>query len=106
MPVFAVTTAKGANWDHARDIRQQPLWEQHAAFADQLTDSGVIIIGGPIASEDGEDIALLAVEAADEETLRSIFDADPWTVHKVFRIKNVRSWALWLDGKSRDRRGE
>lgn len=25
MPVFAVTTAKGANWDHARDIRQQPL---------------------------------------------------------------------------------
>lgn len=106
MPVFAVTTAKGANWDHARDIRQQPLWEQHAAFADQLTERGVIIIGGPIASEDGEDIALLAVEAADEETLRSIFDADPWTVHKVFRIKNVRSWTLWLDGRSRDRRGE
>jgi uncharacterized protein len=101
MPVFAVTTAKGANWDHARDIRQQPLWEQHAAFSDQLTNSGVIIIGGPVASEDDEDIALLAVEALDEETLRSIFDADPWTVHKVFRIKNVRSWTLWLDGRSR-----
>jgi hypothetical protein len=101
MPVFAVTTAKGANWDHARDIRQQPLWEQHAAFMDQLTDSGVIIIGGPIASQDDEDIALLAVEAADEEKLRAIFDADPWTVHKVFRIKNVRSWTLWLDGRSR-----
>jgi hypothetical protein len=35
MPVFAVTTAKGANWDHARDIRQQFFWDQHAAFADQ-----------------------------------------------------------------------
>lgn len=102
MPVFAVTTAKDANWDHARDIRQQPFWDQHAAFADQLTDSGVIIIGGPIASKDDEDIALMAVEAADEETLRSIFDADPWMVHKIFRIKDVRSWTLWLDGRFRE----
>jgi len=36
----------------------------------------------------------------------SIFDADPWTVHKVFRIKNVRSWALWLDGRSRGQHGK
>jgi hypothetical protein len=78
MPVFAV---KGANWDHARDICQQPFWDQHAAFVDQLTDSG-------------------------EETLRSMFDAGPWTVHKVFRVKDVRSWTLWLDGRSRDRQAE
>jgi len=66
MPVFAVTTAKGSNWDHARDIREQPFWDQHAAFADTLTDRGVIILGGPVASDD-DDIALLAVEAPDEE---------------------------------------
>lgn len=106
MPVFAVTTAKGANWNHARDIRQQPFWDQHAAFSDQLADGGVIIIGGPIASEDDEDIALLAVEAADEEAARSIFDADPWMTHKVFRIKDVRSWTLWLDGRSRGQHAE
>jgi uncharacterized protein YciI len=101
MPVFAVTTAKGSNWDYARGIREQPFWDQHAAFADALTDRGVIILGGPVASDEGDDIALLAVQAPDEEALRSIFAADPWTVHEVFRIKRVRAWTLWLDGRSR-----
>jgi uncharacterized protein YciI len=99
MPVFAVTTAKGVNWDHARSIRQQRFWDEHAAFADRLVDQGVVILGGPIASVDDEDIALLAVEAADENAVQSVFDADPWTVHKVFRIKHVRRWTLWLDSR-------
>ena len=101
MPAFAVTTAKGPNWDHARGIREQPFWDLHAAFADELAGRGVIIFGGPVASDDEEDIALLAVQAADEQALRSIFAADPWTVHQVFRIKDVRAWTLWLDGRSR-----
>ena len=101
MPVFAVTTAKGASWDRARDIRQQPYFDQHAAFVDELVAQGIIILGGPVASDDEEDIALMAVEAPDEGALRSVFDADPWTVHRVFRIKAVRAWTLWLDGRSR-----
>ena len=101
MPVFAVTTAKRANWDRAREIRGQPFWDEHAAFADRLVDSGVIIVGGPIDSQNDDDIALLAVETADETAVRSIFDADPWTVHQVFRIKDIRLWTLWLDGRSR-----
>ena len=101
MPVFAVTTAKGANWDRAREIRGQPFWDEHAAFADRLVDSGVIIVGGPIDSQNDDDIALLAVETSDETAVRSIFDADPWTVHQVFRIKDIRLWTLWLDGRSR-----
>jgi hypothetical protein len=99
MPVFAVTTAKGANWDRTRDIREQPFFDQHAAFVDGLVDRGVIILGGPIASDDDEDIALMAVDAPDESALRSVFDADPWTAHQVFRIKAVRAWTLWLDGR-------
>ena len=100
MPVFAVTTARDAGWDYARDIREQPFWDQHAAFADELVDRGVIILGGPIGG-DGEALALLAVEAADEEAVRSAFGADPWTVHQVFRLKQIRPWTLWLDGRSR-----
>ena len=101
MPVFAVRTAKGADWDHACGPREQRLWEEHADFADQLVERGAILLGGPIASDDEEDIALLAVEATDEDAARAIFDADPWTVHGVFRIKDVRAWSLWLDGRSR-----
>ena len=101
MPVFAVSTAKGPDWDYARGPREQRFWEEHADFADQLVESGVILIGGPIASDDEEDIALLAVEAPDEDAARAIFDADPWTAHGVFRVKDVRAWSLWLDGRSR-----
>jgi uncharacterized protein len=71
MPVFAVTTARDTGWDHARDIREQPFWDQHAAFADELVDRGVIILGGPIGGGDGEDLALLAVQAADGQRLTS-----------------------------------
>jgi uncharacterized protein len=103
MPMFAITTARNVNWDHTRDIREQPFFDEHAAFADELVDRGVIIFGGPIDSKDDEDIALIAVEAADEGALRAIFDDDPWTVHQVFRIKDVRPWRLWLDGRNRVR---
>src|SRR5215469_3569896 len=89
MPCFAVRTAKGINWDHARGNREQPFWDEHAAFADDLTARGVIILGGPIASDDPGDIALLAVEAADEAAARAVFDADPWTRHEVFRVTEV-----------------
>lgn len=99
MPVFAVTTAKGVNWDHARDIREQPFWGEHAAFADQLVARGFVILGGPIGSGADDDIALLAVEAADESAVYAVFDADPWRVHQVFRIKSVWPWTLWLDGR-------
>lgn len=102
MPVFAVTTAKGANWDHARDIREQAFWDEHGAFADELVDRGVVIIGGPVSGGDDEDIALMAVEADDEDAVLSIFAADPWTVHRVFRLKSVRPWSLWLDGRARN----
>jgi uncharacterized protein len=99
--VFAVRTAKGPCWDHGRGNREQAFWDEHASFADRLVERGVILLGGPIASDDAEDIALLAVEAEDEDAVRSAFDADPWTVHRVFRIKDVRAWTLWLDGRSR-----
>lgn len=106
MPVFAVTTAKGASWDHARGIREQAFWDEHAAFADGLVARGVVILGGPVGGGDDDDLALLAVEAADSGAALSVFDADPWTVHQVFRVKQVRPWTLWLDSRRRESRDQ
>ena len=72
---------------------------EHAEFADELVERGIIILGGPIGGGSDDDIALLAVEAPDEAELRSIFSDDPWTVSGVFRIKEVRPWTLWLDSR-------
>jgi len=101
MAVFAVTTAKGPRWKPTRGIREQDGWDEHAAFFDRLVGEGVVILGGPIASSSGEDVALLAVEAADERNLRATFGADPWAANQVLRIKDVRAWTLWLDGRHR-----
>ena len=99
MPVFAVMTARGPIWDPSRGNRQQPGWDEHAAFFDSLVDEGIVILGGPIAGGSDEDVALLAVNAADEQELRSVFSADPWAATGVLRIKEVRPWALWLDSR-------
>jgi uncharacterized protein YciI len=101
MALFAVTTARGPNWDTGLGMREQPRWPEHAAFADGLVDSGVIVVGGPISGDDPEDVALLAVQATDEDAVRSVFDVDPWVVDGVLRIKRVRAWTWWLDGTAR-----
>ncbi len=92
---------KGSAWEPTRGIREQDAWEEHAAFFDRLVEEGVVIIGGPVASSSDEDVALLAVEAADEPDLRATFSADPWVARQVLRIKDVRAWTLWLDGRQR-----
>lgn len=99
MAVFAVTTVKGPNWVSWCGIREQAGWNEHACFFDTLLEQGVVILGGSIASTDEADIALLAVTAADERELRTIFADDPWASSGALRIKEVREWTLWLDSR-------
>jgi hypothetical protein len=72
---------------------------EHAAFADELVERGIIVFGGPIGGGSDKDIALLAVKASDESELRSILSDDPWIVNGVFAIKEARPWTWWLDGR-------
>jgi hypothetical protein len=72
--MFTVTRAKGPNWDHARGIREQQAWEEHAAFADGLVDRGIVILGGPISSDSDDDVVLFAVNAVVEQVER---ESDP-----------------------------
>lgn len=97
--MFAVTTAKGPRWLHDRWNRDQPGWDEHAQFFDGLVEQGVVILGGPIRSNSDDEVALLAMEAADEQDLRSILAEDPWAISGVLRIKEVQAWTIWLDGR-------
>lgn len=101
MPVFAVMTARGPNWDPSRGIREQAAWGEHAAYFDSLVDKGVVILGGPIGGGSDEDVGLLAVDAAGEQELQSVFSADPWAAAGVLRIKQVRPWRCgWTAGEA------
>ena len=96
--MFAVVTQKGPNWSHDRGIREQPAWEAHAGFMDRLVERGAIVLGGPIEGE-GDEVALLAVNATDEEELRATFADDPWAQSGILSLKEVHAWTIWLDAR-------
>jgi hypothetical protein len=97
--MFLVVTRQGPNWKPDRGIREQSAWDEHAQFFDQLVERGVVVLGGPISSDSDGDVALLAVEASDEQELRSTFGEDPWARTGILSIKEVRAWTIWLDGR-------
>ena len=100
MAVFAVTRIKGPSWDPERPRREQRGWTAHAAFMDRLVDEGFVLLGGPVG--DGEEV-LLAVEAPDEDDVRSRLGADPWEPAGLLRCCRIQAWSLWLDGRPHGR---
>jgi len=60
-------------------------------------DKACIILGGPIGA--GQD-AMLVVEAASEEAVRSRLALDPWSEGRL-RIDSIEPWTLLLDSRSR-----
>jgi uncharacterized protein YciI len=96
--LFAITTMRGPRWESGRGPREQRLWAEHAAFADGLVTSGVVLLGGPVQDPDERVVALIAVEATDEAAVHSVFAGDPWITAGILELKEVRGWTVWLDG--------
>ena len=96
MANVAVRLVHGPNWDAGRPIRGQDGWGDHAAFMDGLVDDGFVILGGPVG--DGTQ-TLHAVEAADEDEIRTRLALDPWASAGLLRVGPIEPWAFWLDGR-------
>jgi uncharacterized protein YciI len=94
---FLVKHVPGPAWDRSRSRREQAGWDEHAAFMDALTDEGVILLGGPVGTGDG-DYALLVMAAENETELRSRLAADPWA-DSVLAIERVEPWVVWLGAR-------
>ena len=45
---FVMITSAGPNRDVTKGTREQPLWDEHAAFIDRLVAEGFIWMGGPL----------------------------------------------------------
>jgi uncharacterized protein YciI len=98
VPLFAITTMRGPRWESGTGPREQELWTEHAAFADELVARGVIVLGGPVQDPDERVVALIAAEATDETAVHSLFADDPWITAGILELKEVRGWTVWLDG--------
>jgi uncharacterized protein YciI len=87
----------GSRWDPSEGSRTQPWWTEHAAFMDDLSARGLIELAGPLADGGG---ALVVVRAESVDDVREWFSADPWSVHDVCPVTDVRQWTIYLDGRS------
>jgi uncharacterized protein YciI len=100
---FAVFRERGPAWDAARPMRQQPRWDEHAAFMDALADDGFVVLGGPLGDGDGTFLFLVNAESADAITAR--LAADPWTPTHQLRTARIERWPLLLGNPPESRLG-
>jgi uncharacterized protein YciI len=95
---FAVFRSPGSEWVVGTPVREQPLWNEHAAFMDNLFKAGHILLGGPYAEHPG---SLLIVEAEHIDIAGHLFDDDPWTKESILDAGEVKEWTIFLDSRQK-----
>jgi uncharacterized protein YciI len=91
---FVAISSAGPNRDLSKGTREQPLWDEHAAFIDQLVADGLILMGGPLVDEGG---SLLIFNADDENEVREKLKNDPWSEHGILTLESVKRWQIFID---------
>jgi len=92
--LFVAISSAGPNRDPSKGTREQPFWDEHAKFIDQLVDDGDILLGGPLADEGG---AMLILNAGDENEVRTKLKNDPWAEHGILNLETVKRWEIFID---------
>jgi hypothetical protein len=92
VPVFVVTRERGPNWDHARGMREQDAWDEHAAFMEGLAGEGFIHLGGPV----GADRVMHIVVAESDQQIVERLAADPWEPLGLLRNVSIERWHVLL----------
>ena len=93
---FIVISSAGPDRDLSKVTREQPLWDEHAAFIDQLVADGFVLMGGPFPDEAG---AMLIVNADDENEVREKLKSDPWMEHGILKLESVKRWEIFIDAR-------
>jgi len=97
---FVVISLPGPNRDPSKGTREQPFWDEHAAFIDDLVDQGVIFMGGPLVDEAGLPCgALLIVNADNENEVRKNLKNDPWFERGILKLESVKRWQIFIDAR-------
>jgi uncharacterized protein YciI len=94
---MAISSA-GPGRDRSKGTREQPFWDEHARFIDELVDEGFILMGGPLVDEyEMPHGALLIVNAEDENEVREKLKNDPWFEHAILKLESVKRWQIFID---------
>ena len=91
---FVVISSGGPNRDLSKGTREQPFWDEHAEFVDQLVAQGFILMCGPLVDEGG---SLLIFNAEGENEVREKLKNDPWSEHGILKLESVKRWQIFID---------
>jgi hypothetical protein len=91
--LFAVSLARGPNFNDAQPLEQQVDWTAHANFMDALVADGFVLLGGPL--ESTRDV-LLIVRADSPEAIAARLAPDPWHRKDLLRLTRAVPWTLRL----------
>ena len=91
---FVPISSAGPNRDRSKHTREQPLWDEHAAFIDKLVAEGFVLMGGPLVDEDG---AMLIVNAQGENEVTGKLKDDPWFERGILKLESVKRWEIFID---------
>jgi uncharacterized protein YciI len=94
--LFLVFRNPGPSWMPGLQSREQPLWDEHAAFMDAMFEQGWITLAGPYADSSR---VLIVVEAADQDEATALFRDDPWTTSGILVDSEVIEWTIFLDSR-------
>jgi uncharacterized protein YciI len=73
---------------------EQPGWDEHAEFVDELVARGTFVMGGPFADYSG---SVNVLENVTEDEARELLASDPFVVNGVFELEDVRAWNVYVD---------
>jgi uncharacterized protein YciI len=97
---FIAISSAGPNRNPSKGTREQPFWDEHAAFIDQLVDEGFILMGGPLIGEaEMPHGALLIVNAEEENEVREKLKNDPWFEKGILKLESVKRWQIFVDAR-------
>ena len=94
---FVILWAAGPVWVPGKTVREQPYWDEHAAFIDPLFEQGIVVMGGPFTDGSG---SLLIVEGESEQAAAELFARDPFVIHGIFArasLKHIKQWQIFLN---------
>ena len=72
----------------------QPGWDEHAAFIDDLIERGVFVMGGPWTTRLG---SMSGWEGMNAGEVREMMQRDPFVLNGVFEIEDVADWTVYVD---------
>lgn len=102
MAYFVVMNEQGPSWVDARPMREQELWNEHAAWVNSLVDAGFIVLGGPIGNGHPHR-AMLILNSESDTAAFARLQTDPWVKAGILRTGRLEPWKILASSDKMDR---